>query len=157
MTFAISKDAKVRLLRVVSCGYTLARVSTYMGGARKTSTRAVTWSKAKKLPGNPFKKNFIFLQHRQEEEVYPLTFCCVQSSCWMLPKGLRVQQEEVYPLTFCCVHCTELLLYPLTFCCGRQASRQKCTNWKNGSIYSLFAQADTLIKSSNFFWTPCCS
>ena len=52
MTFAISKDAKVRLLRVVSCGYTLARVSTYMGGARKTSTRAVTWSKAKKLPGN---------------------------------------------------------------------------------------------------------
>ena len=47
--------------------------------------------------------------------VYPLTFCCVQSSCWMLPKGLRVQQEEVYPLTFCCVHCTELLLYPLTF------------------------------------------
>ena len=96
-------------------------------------------------------------QHRQEEEVYPLPFCCVQSSCWMLPKGLRVQQEEVYPLTFCCVHCTELLLYPLTFCCGRQASRQKCTNWKNGSIYSLFAQADTLIKSSNFFWTPCCS
>ena len=54
-------------------------------------------------------------QHRQEEEVYPLPFCCVQSSCWMLPKGLRVQQEEVYPLTFCCVHCTELLLYPLTF------------------------------------------
>ena len=60
MTFAISKDAKVRLLRVVSCGYTLARVSTYMGGARKTSTRAVTWSKAKKLPGNPFKKKLYF-------------------------------------------------------------------------------------------------
>ena len=145
---------------VVSCGHTLARVPTCMGLITWlffAFAFDLTWSKAKKLPGNPFKKNFIFLQHRQEEEVYPLTFCCVQSSCWMLPKGLRVQQEEVYPLTFCCVHCTELLLYPLTFCCGRQASRQKCTNWKNGSIYSLFAQADTLIKSSNFFWTPCCS
>ena len=139
---------------VVYGGYRLAPVSTYIhGGARMTST----WSKAKNCQVILFKKNFIFLQHRQEEEVYPLPFCCVQSSCWMLPKGLRVQQEEVYPLTFCCVHCTELLLYPLTFCCGRQASRQKCTNWKNGSIYSLFAQADTLIKSSNFFWTPCCS
>ena len=30
------------------------------GGARKTSTRAVTWSKAKKLPGNPFKKKLYF-------------------------------------------------------------------------------------------------
>ena len=50
------------ILIVVSCGHTLARVPTYMGGA--------TWSKAKKLPGNPFKKNFIFLQrwHGQKQK-----------------------------------------------------------------------------------------
>ena len=63
-------------MTVVSCGYTLARVSTYMGGARKTSTRAVTWSKAKKLPGNSFQKNFIF------------QFDCAASSplCYAIPK-----------------------------------------------------------------------
>ena len=142
------------VLEVVSCGHTLARVPTYMGGLGRLQQGRRHGQKQKNCQVILFKKNFIFLQHRQEEEVYPLPFCCVQSSCWMLPKGLRVQQEEVYPLTFCCVHCTELLLYPLTFCCGRQASRQKCTNWKNGSIYSLFAQADTLIKSSNFFLDP---
>ena len=69
-------------LEVVSSEDTLARVFTCMGanylavfllllltcsfvysptwGARMTSTRAVTWSKAKKLPGNPFQKKLYF-------------------------------------------------------------------------------------------------
>ena len=45
---------------VVSCGDGLAPCPHLHGGARMTSTRAVTWSKAKKLPGNPFQKKLYF-------------------------------------------------------------------------------------------------
>ena len=47
-----------------------------------------------------------------------------------------------------------LSLYIFFFSLGRQASRQKCTDWKNGSIHIHFAQAGHFDEKFQIFFWP---
>ena len=80
--------------------------------------------------------------------MYPLTFCCVQSSCWMLPKGLGVQQEEVYPLTFCCVHCTELLLGAIPNFATEKEQKRNFLDFTDVTLVVVDIKSERFVKST---------